>query len=597
MQIPLNGQWTQNPDSDRDGTLKSSFNLDLSTNKKHTRVSPRMKITTDGISNLGTAVGFSRFNNGGGENGFFTVAGDRVFCTTSVDPSAVFAASSGTATSHSSDSADIKFFRAANKLVTSMETTFSSSSGSGWSTVAGPNLNAGTPHMMTEYGNKLYCTDNYKYIISLDTALTVTLATVSTTANTFTLNTLSTSNIGLCFSQILAAPSTIWLFTINFAIGLPARVFTWDGVTASTPSNSQGYVLDSGGVLAAILIGDTPYIMNTEARLQYFNGGTFIDVPNGRLPINRNKYLKNSFSSRNDRWIHPNGMQLYADNKIRIFVSNQYEDGTYDEFFQAGIYEFDLKNTALGWYHIETPSLYTSTVTDYGQSRLARVGGLLYAKSDLSTAVGVNLIGAQVYTDASATKYIIATDDTSETIQKYGYLVTGKIYPQPDQFGNVPIESIWQKAFVRHKKLLSSSDSIAIKIRTDEISPVEATVTWTSSSTFTTTTDVSALVGYEVEILQGKGAGKCAHILSVTGSGTYTVTLDDTFTGATSGTAKARFQNWAKVGINTNQTVQWFESLISDNSPWIQFKVCMQFTGKNEIDDIVLVNNTNKGSN
>lgn len=593
MQLPVNGKWTQNPDSDRDGSLKSSFNLDLNTNKKHTRVSPRMIITTDGISNLGTAVGFSRFNGGSGENGFFTVAGDRVFSSNAVDASATFAASSGSATTHSSDTADIKFFGAANKLVTSMQTTFQSNNGSGWTAVSGTNLTSGTPHMMTEYGNRMYCTDDFKKVISLDTSMNTTLSGTYT----FTLNSLSSSNVGLAFSQILGAKSAIWLFTINYALGLPARVFLWDGVTDSTPLNSQGYILDSGGVWCAILINDTPYIINTEGRLQYFAGETFVDVENGRLPIDKNKFLKNSFSGVNNRPIHPNGMQLYPDNKIRIFVNNQYEDDTYDEFFQAGIYEFDLKNTALGWYHIETPSLYTSTVTDYGQGRIARVGGLFYAKSNFSTATGVNLIGAQVYTDASSTKYIIATDNTADTIQKYGYLVTGKIYPQPDQYGNVPIESIWQKVFIRHKKLLDGADSITIKHRTEEISPVEATITWTSTNTFTTTTDVSALIGYEVEILQGKGGGKCAHIVSVSGSGTYTVTLDDTFTGASSGTAKARFQNWKKIGTNTKQTVQWFEGMIGYTAPWIQFKVCMQFTGKNEIDDIVVVSNTNKGSN
>ncbi len=577
--------WIKNQDSDTLSTFVGGFNLDLTKNKTNVRVSPRMKIGTNDIANLGVAVGFERFNGGSGQNGIFTVAGDRVFSTSSTDASATFAESSGTGTSHSSDSADIMFFKAANLLVTTMQTTLQSHNGTSWSTVAGSPLVGGPVHMLTQYGLRGYVISDRKDIISFDTSMNTT---ATGNPNTFVLGALSSNNVGLTFSDILAAQSFIWLFTINGAVGQPGRVYTWDGATQNTPINGQGYILDSGGVWAAVLINDNPVIINTEGRLQMFNGGTFQDVPNGRLPFNKDKFLKNAFSSVNDRPIHPRGLKLFPGNKLRVLVNNVYEDGTIDEFFPAGEYEFDLDNKALGWYHINSPSLYASSVTDYGQQRVSRVGGLGYFKTP--TGAGISLIGAQVYSDATNTKEIIATEETGDTVVKYGSIIYPKFYSSE-------ITSTFQKAFVRlAKKLLTTGDEITLKYRTNEVDPTEVTITWVDTNTFTTTGDISAyVVGDEVEITQGEGGGKCAHISVISNNtGTYTVDLDSTFTGVTTNTAKARFQKWTKIGSFTDRTIQTFEGGIGTSSEWIQIKMCMQFTGKNEVHDLKIANTPNQ---
>ncbi len=587
MKIPTNNQWTQDPDSDIFGDLQWAFNLDLSLNKGHTTVSPRMVIGTDNISNLGIPIGFERFNGGSGQNGFFCVAGDRAFSSNGVDASAVFAVSSGSATTHSADTADIMFFRKANLLVTSMQTTLQSQNGTSWSSVGGTPLVSGTPHVMTEYANRGYVTDNYKTVISFDTSMNTTAAG---NPNTFSLGTLNLNSIGLMFTKILGAADRIWLFTLNLAVGQPARTYSWDGATQDTPIVGQGYVMDSGGVLAAVLIDDSPFVMNVEGRLQEFNGGSFVDVENGRLPFDRRKFLQNSFSSVNDRWIHPNGMKVLPGKRIQILINNVYEDGTIEEGFASGFWEFDLNNKALGWYHLNSFSLYTNAVTDYGQNRLSRVGGFLYAKT--ATGSGIRLAGAQIYSDVSSTKQVIATENTAETIQKYGYFVTTKIY-------SGSIDDSWGQISLRFKKLLAASDSIVIKYRTTDLAPSEVTITWTSTSGFTSTGDLSAYgVGDEVEVIQGKGSGKCAHITAISvNAGTYTVTLDDTFTGASSGTAKARLQKWTKLASIADQTIQQLMVTIAgstNNSVWIQFKVCLQFTGKNEFDDLILLNSAHQ---
>jgi hypothetical protein len=579
IKIPSQSGWSQNNRSDTIGSIWSSWNLDLNANPEKVRVSPRSLITTDAIANLGVPIGFERFNGGSGQNGFFTIAGDRAFSTSTVDASVAFAASSGSATTHSADTADLMFFRRANFLVSTMQQTLQLHNASSWSSVAGAPLVSNTVHMLTQYGLLGYVTNNFKTVISFDTSMNTTAAG---NPNTFSLGTLSSDNVGLFFSKIIGARDRIWMFTINAAVARSANTYTWDGATQDEPSAI--YVHEHAGVVAAILRNDTPYIMSVEGYLEVFNGWTFVKVPNGRLPINPDKFLKNSFSSLNDRWIHPNGMIITEDNKINILINNEYSDGTFEENLPAGIWEFDLNNSDKGWYHTLSPSLYTNSITDHGQNRLSRVGAIHYAKT--TSGSGSLLIGVQLYPDASTTKNVIETNNTVDNIQKYGYLVTTKIYSNQ-------IQDSWQRLYVRIKKLLSATDKVIVKFRVDESESTVATITWTSTTTCTTTTNVSAFLGYEMEVLQGKGGGKCSKITNVTESGgTYTITLQETFTGATSGTAKARFQYWREMGGFTSlaDSIIDFPFGNSVASTWVQLKICMQFTGKDEIDDIIVAN-------
>ena len=583
IKIPGQFGWRQNNESDRLGSIWSSFNLDL-INEGKLRVSPRSKITTDDITNLGVAIGFERFN--GEANGFYTVAGDRAFETASVDASVAFSASNG-ATTHSADTADIMFFVKANRLVTSMQTTLQShngGAGGAWASVAGSPLVSGTVHMLAQYGNRGYVTDNYKTVISFDTSMNTT---ATGNPNTFSLGTLDTNNIGLRFSKILAGSDRIWLFTVNGALGRPCSTFAWNGATQDDPIAE--YVHEHGGVLAAILINNIPYVMTIEGFLESFNGGTFVKVSNSRLPIDKNKYLKNTFSALNDRWIHPNGLISVENRKLNILINNEYQDGTIEERMPSGVWEFDLDNTERGWYHKLSLSLYTSSITDYGQNRVSRVGGLFFAKTE--DGDGTLLMGAQLFSDATATKEVIETDDTADAVQKYGYVVTPKIYSNE-------IEDVWQALIARHRKLLDSSDKIIVKYRVSDVASAEATVTWSDTDTFTSTDADFAnyIAGDEVEVIQGTGSGKCAHISSISeAGGTYTVNLDETFTGAT-GTAKVRMQKWQKSISTSDQTVLWSKFPLTDlrASPWIQIKLCMQFTGKDEIDDLIITNKTHQ---
>ena len=104
--------------------------------------------------------------------------------------------------------------------------------------------------------------------------------------------------------------------------------------------------------------------------------------------------------------------------------------------------------------------------------------------------------------------------------------------------------------------------------------------------------DRALVVGDEVEIVQGVGAGRTAHITVISGAhaASQTITVDETITGATTQTAKARFQTWKKIATYNSQSDEMSNFPVPEGSNWVQFKIWMLWTGKNEIHDALLIN-------
>jgi hypothetical protein len=605
--LPPNGKYTQPNDSDKKGSIWSSFNLDLRTSEGNVLVSPRTIVTTDDITDLGVPVAFCTFTNVNSSVQYaWAVAGKYLFKmnvaagyqTAFAKETASGAPSLGTNTECSSDVSDMVNY-GKDYLIVSTRTRmdfFTASSGVWLNVQYNSNpvtLGDGPVHMMCVYGGRVYVTDWNSASESRTWVRSVSGTDLNSASGTNTLTTSGSWFLDLSnksypitsISTIRSMSDGIWVFTINQSEN-GCWAFKWDGVQATDPN--QAYLIpDASGILACVIKDDTPWVIDNNGRLLVFNGGTFrtteqLGYAKGRLPIKKSKFLKNSLNSVNDRWIHPNGIGI-VDGRINILINNEYEDngGTIEENIASGIWEYD---TSIGWYHKMSLSLYTASITDHGQNRVSQVGALYANKTETtdSSANGTMLIGAQLYSDATTTKEVILTDDSNDTLQKYGYLVSPKIYSKN-------VTDTWNNFYVRHKALLDSGDKIAVKYRTADIAPIEGTITWTGTSTFTTTTNVSGCLGYEVEVLQGKGSGKCAHITGLSNAGgTYTVTVDETFTGATSGTAKARFQSWKTLGSDTDQQVSFSQFSINDPGTWVQIKVCLQFTGKNQIDDMIL---------
>ncbi len=599
IKLGLSNLWKKISQTDVFGTLFSTFNIDLRSNVGHLRVSPRLLLTTDNITDLDVAVGFQIFTDqNAGVQYIWAVAGkfiwrslltDGYIAAFGKDISTGTPDGSNAANSMNSDYSDLVFY-GKTYMVASGNTSlycYTASSGQWTNPASSPNLSGGSPHPMCVFGARFYVVDVGTQVRSMTTAFGVPTSSGS--------NFLDLTNKGYPVTIITTLKQTsseIWIGTINQSES-GCYVFSWDGTTATDP-NAAYFIPDASGILAIIIKNDSPWLIDNNGRLLYRSSQSFVEAPNGRLPAKYPKFLKNSLSGKNDRWIHPNGICL-VDGRIRILINNEYADSgaTIEENIASGIWEY-AEDT--GWIHIASLSMYLASggsLADYGQNRIVRVGALFSAKDDSVTASrnGTMLLGAQYYSDASATKYGIFTDDSNDSVQKFGYIITPKIYSSQ-------IRETWQKLYVRLRKLLVETDRIIVKYRTSEVSPVEATITWTSTTTATSSTDLSAYEGYEIEVLQGKGAGKCSKITSaVFAAGSTSLVFEETFTGASSGTAKARFQFWKEISQPfTDQVndVAEFAFAEMSMSSWIQLKLCMQFTGKDEVDELIIASKENQ---
>lgn len=579
-QFPPKGQWTQPNTGDANGSIWSSFNLDLTVKHGDVKITRLLTYASDSstLANLGVPVGFVRADIASGTNNapWVTVAGARVFKAGNY-PSLTFSqdSASGTPTTCSYANSDLANFNGYLYVTTNTNAVYKVQGTGAWNASFNAGASDSNPHLLCQYANRMYMSRAGSNIISWDTA-----DTVSTTGQ-YTLQLNNTNeNFITCMR---AASDKIWITTTNI-LGSTCKVFAWDG----SSGNPIPYRIASTGIVSCVVKDDIPYVMDNKGRLLKFNGSAFVKV--AQLP----NYLKIDFISgqnpSNDRWIHPNGMAVVNDRINILLKSNRaYDAGTTtEEPCPSGVWEYDED---IGLYHKYSVSYMdksSGTITDYGQSKLSSVGGLAYAPTfgTSSTNNASLLAGVQYYTDASSTRYAVLFDDNASSYLHAGYLVTSKI-------PSSGIIDTWQEFILKYNNLTNASNKIVAKYRLTDADPIEATITWTSTTTFTTTTDPTAYwtsgTGGEVEIIQGKGAGMCSHITSITNNaGTYTVTVDETHTGCTSGTAIARFQQWIKIDSITDVTSTFDRMGLpsSADSNFIQMKIWMLMYGADEVKEL-----------
>lgn len=584
IKIPANNKWYQSNRGDIFSSIWSSFNIDLTAQRDRQKGNIRttrmlLGATSATLTDMGVPVAFKKFNDI-----TFALAGAELYKQGAAHTSA-WSKVSSSPTNFSNDS-DMEIFNAILYVSEGSDDDLQKYDGSSWGTaVADVATGASKPHMMCVYANQLYisgATGGNSVVKGITTAesLAITLTITDELANVVTF--------------LRPVSNGIWIGTVNTRGG-KGTIWFWNG-TQTTPN--AAYQLESAGALAGVIKDDVLYCMDADGRLLAFNGGTFVEVD--RFPI-KESYLTFALGGESARFIHPNGMTV-ADDRILMLIDNNYYVGadkdTIQENVPSGIWEWSQDTGLYHKYslsHCPVSGAGGGSITDYGQNRFGVSGALgipgacafIKQNQTPSSDNGSIFAGAKLSTTATAQIFGIFIDDMNDTVQKYGYFVTPKIYSQN-------LQDAWQKIFIRHRKLLESTDKIIMKYRVEEDESVESTITWVDTDTFTVTAaNVPDLaVGDEVEVIQGDGSGKCAHVSSFTGTTTLTVNLDDTFTGVTTRTAKARFQKWKKCGEGTTQTVKFHEFPIGANDTWVQVKVCMQFTGENEIDDLLLVNET-----
>jgi len=173
---------------------------------------------------------------------------------------------------------------------------------------------------------------------------------------------------------------------------------------------------------------------------------------------------------------------------------------------------------------------------------------------------------------------------TSDKVENRGYFITPKVFSSE-------VTDNFNLLTVKFSPLTSELDKIIIKYRTVDDMRHEINLnssawqaTWTSTNTFTTTqTDFSsAIVGDEVEFLKGAGGGTLAHITEiVNNSGTYTVTIDETFDNyATGDKAVFVFRNWKKItSIDWTNTLGYYSKQLGASGKFIQLKIELRGIG------------------
>lgn len=568
--IPNLKKWFQSNVSNVLGNLWSTFNVDLTSNIGALRVSPRLRTSTSSAttSNFGLPYSFAY-----ADLAIWAICGGRVFKNFNGIKNAAFVedASTGAVTTYTADS-DLAVFnsrlwsKAATKLYSKALNNLGTGAWTERDTVVDAQ-NGGLEHFLKL--NRLYYTDDKTKVRSIDTS------DVVATSGDYTI-----TLTGFYIQAIKATSDSIWITAYRLpSLGEPvgdAYVFRWDGISSQA---SEVYRIPSRNVVAMAVDKDTLHIMDANGYLRVFNGTGFSEL--ARLPYGD--------KPAGFFYVRRNGMAFTKKGTLLINVQGRNADtsSSTNENLPSGIWEYSKETGFVHRYGFSYMTGASDTQTDNAQFSVSNTGAIGIfdgVANSTSGSDGTFLAGATVFTDASSTAHVMAFDNTLDTIKKAGYFVTTWLE-------SANIEDTWKNLWVVYRRLLDSSDTIVAKYRLTEETPVTATITWVDTTHFTTTTNVSsyansvtAEAGGEVEILQGTGGGTCRHITGVSNNaGTYTVTLDSAVTGVTTGTAKARFQNWVKLPVITGQENGYTSLSIEKNSTRIQFKVYAEFTGEDEI--------------
>ena len=575
----LNGDITQLNTGTLQGKLFNSFNLDLTFNKGKISVAPRTIVTTKStdttLENLGCPVGFKYF-----DGKWFTIANTKIFSNGGT-PIGAFAEVTTPATTFSTDYSDLENFGDVLLFASNSDLYAKVANGSGTGALTSKRsfISSTSYHALCTYNNRAYWLDANEppRIYSMDTAYSVS------TSGSYTMQLPAEYNV----TWIRSYSNGILIGTIH-RFGGEALVFDWDGVTQN--KWNRAYKVNAQGALACTVVNDVPVIMNSNGVLMQFTGSAFKEL--GRLPLKRNLLYRATNTTTTERFIHPNGLSP-IDGNICALINNRENNTTtieYMENIHSGIWEYDgtslYHKYALG-YRIR-PDDDASTTQDYGQITMSRAGGLVETPDLFGTTEllkGNFLAGATVYTTSSISTGLMSgiwTDNYYDTLEKSAFFSTVQI--RSEHFNQM-----WNAITTLYDP--TNGFNFVVKYRTDKVNYTDFDITWSTVTSFTTT-QTGLAVGDEITIIQGKGSGRVAHILSITGSGTFTVTLDETITGAI-GTARARSENWKKLKAITKLNQKFEERLISQPDTLIELKVAMLCTGEATIDELILDNKKN----
>lgn len=582
------------------GNIAESFNLDLTSKRGKIGVT-RTKLVelvehetgalTFGVSGINQANGNLFYFGAETQDGIYE-GGSTAFSSTFVRDS--------TSADHSPSTSDLHITNGTAYASDSQSVWYSDIGSFGtWTEISSPALTDATPHLLSSLGNRVYVSNLDHKIATINSSNVLSLTGTGTCD--FELD-------GYTITVLMSGLDRVWVGFSSLQDGQfgTTYIYEWDGESENQPS--QRYEIDASGLICGVIKDGLPYILDTNGRLLRYAGATFVEV--ARLPYKKGQLMEGFNSNQlNQRTIHPRAITVDQD-EILINVSNLIQsDGTTSMFadFPSGVWAYSEEN---GLYHKLSASYQavddtgTTNITDFGQMQVAQAGAIFVHDPIVNingSGEGGRIIFSQRYfnsadSDTETSDYDITyltaifADDTQNDTQKYGYFITRELHTEE-------IEETWQKIYVKHKRLLDSADSVVVKYRGEVKPKVTTDIAWVNSKTLNTSGDLSAFSqGEEIQIVQGIGSGKSFTIDTITSTGSgYTVTIKEEFTGAT-GTAVAQFTNFYNVGETTYTDQSRYKgfTIPKDNhSPMAQFKVCLQFTGEDELYGIQTISKSN----
>lgn len=428
---------------------------------------------------------------------------------------------------------------------------------------------------------------------------------VYTVSNTGTVA--KTGNGTLDFSAttykfICMEPSStrMWIGGTDTARG-NAVVVEWDMSLNSSTANKI-HKIQGRSVQAICMWNDTPIAVLSTGELYIFNGSFFEPLNRGaaRLPqppygyTFKGELVGTSTITVDSGIIHPNGWDI-VDGLPHFFFNTKIVNKTGTE--QGGHWNAPSG----GWCYDPNVGLYCrypivrdSGTTDYAAHDVTDHGAMAFVAS----GAGEFFLSAKVYSNSGSTsKSGLLLQNNERTLASRGWLAT------------VPFQAtrhnMWQNIEFLMKKLSSSSDRILVKYRLNrsQYLPAEADVTWTSTTVFTTTDAdfANVIVGDELTVIRGNGAGCTAHIVTTTNNaGTYTVTIADPVLGVSNGnTGRIRVDNWRLLATISSQNTDYHDfalPFIEDSFKlWIKLEFRNAASSQIELDKMIINSKNEKG--
>ncbi len=371
-----------------------------------------------------------------------------------------------------------------------------------------------------------------------------------------------------------AGSKRIWFASSGNRNSKKSKVYEWDGVQTN-PLNI--IPIDTDIIQSIAILDDVPVVIDGKGRLWFYDGNNFILKDGVNLPTRQDD------NSTQTCVVHRNGM-IADRGKLYILVGS-YGDGiatkNTTERALAGIWCYD---PAIGLYHFSAPENMSVITVPLALSRHS-LSDFICGYTGLTTSV-------------SGPVDRISISDRVNGVGDDATLRTGFITTQFMESKN--LTDAFNTIAVKYRDMIYSAAKIEVKYRSKKNIECNATITWTSATTFTVSTatlagtgtyyNTQVAVGDEVMVQQGANVGLIAHIVSLQDiSGTTTVTIDRSAT-LTSGTSYAMFANYTLLGSVTPSYAFNFKNFrLGKSLTMLQVKVVMQWKGYyDELQEILV---------